>query len=546
MRKSSFVEGTFIATFGIILTKILGMLYVIPFYGMLDGKGTALYGYAYSIYAIFLDISMAGLPIAISKIINEYNTLDKQEAKVRSYKIGRNIMVLIAFVIFAFLMIFAKQIAHLLLGELKGGNTYDDVALAIRSVSFAILIVPFLSVTKGYLQGHKIISIPSFSQVIEQIVRITIILAGTYFVLHVLDGTVTMAVCVSVFAAFVAGLAAYLYILFKIKSDKTGTIDIDKKYKKDDVTNKEIVQKIFRYAIPFIIITVVSSCYNFIDLTLLLRTLNYIKLDTDVIEFVSTTTTTWAPKINMIIASIAMGMSTSLIPTMVNAYTLGDWKEVNNKFNQALQIIIFISLPMSIGLCLLANAVWTVFYGYNINGVMILSLNVFTGLFINIYMITSSALQGLNKFKAVYLSTITGFVLNAALDVPLMLLYNKIGIPPFLGAVSASIIGYLTSIIIALVCLNKECKLQYGKTFKVIEKMLIPTISMILIVLLIKFIYPLNVYSRLSSLIYVIICTIFGSLVYFIISYKMGLIDEVLSKKLAMKIRKLFGGKNAN
>ena len=91
MRKSTFVEGTFIATLAIILTKILGMLYVIPFYGMLDGKGTALYGYAYSIYVVFLDISTAGLPIAISKIINEYNTLGMNEAKIRSYKIGKKI-----------------------------------------------------------------------------------------------------------------------------------------------------------------------------------------------------------------------------------------------------------------------------------------------------------------------------------------------------------------------------------------------------------------------------------------------------------------------
>ena len=61
MKKSSFVEGTLIATSAIVFTKILGMLYVIPFYGMLDGldggKGTALYGYAYSIYVVFLDIS---------------------------------------------------------------------------------------------------------------------------------------------------------------------------------------------------------------------------------------------------------------------------------------------------------------------------------------------------------------------------------------------------------------------------------------------------------------------------------------------------------
>ena len=539
MKKSSFVEGTLIATVAIVFTKILGMLYVIPFYSMLDGKGTALYGYAYSIYVVFLDISSAGLPIAISKIINEYNTLGMNEAKVRSYKIGKSIMVLLAFVIFSFMMIFAKQIAHALIGELKGGNTLDDVALAIRSVSFAILIVPFLSVTKGYLQGHKIISIPSFSQIIEQIVRITIILAGTYLTLNVLNGTVTIAVCISVFAAFIGGVAAYLYIIIKMKTDKSGNIDIDKEYEKDSVTNKEIIKKIFSYAIPFIIINIVSSCYNFIDLTLLIRTLTYIKLDGEMIEFVSTATTTWAPKINMIVTSVAMGMSISLIPTMVTAFTLKKWDEVNSKFNQALQILIFVSLPMTIGLALLSNAVWTIFYGVNIYGTYILTLNVFTGLFLNVYMITSSALQGLNKFKTVYLSTITGFALNALLDVPLILLYSKIGIPPYLGAITASIIGYVTSVVIALVSLHKDCNLKYYETFKTLIKMLFPTIAMVVVVVFVKIVFPLNLEHRLNSLIYVAICTILGGLTYFIISYKQGLLERILGKRMANKILKI-------
>ena len=539
MKKSSFVEGTLIATIAIVFTKILGMLYVIPFYGMLDGKGTALYGYAYSIYVVFLDISTAGLPIAISKIINEYNTLGMNEAKIRSYKIGKNIMVLLAFVIFSFMMIFAKPIAHLLIGELKGGNTIEDVALAIRSVSFAILIVPFLSVTKGYLQGHKIINIPSFSQIIEQIIRITIILAGTYLTLNVLNGTVTTAVCISVFAAFIGGLAAYLYIIIKMKTDKSGSIDLDKEYDKDRVTNKEIIKKIFSYAIPFIIINIVSSCYNFIDLTLIIRTLNYLKLDPSMIEFVSTASTTWAPKINMIVTSVAMGMSISLIPTMVTAFTLKKWDEVNNKFNQALQILIFVSLPMTIGLSMLANAVWTVFYGYNVSGTIILSLNVFTGLFLNIYMITSSALQGLNKFKIVYLSTISGFATNALLDVPIMILYSKIGIPPYLGAVTASIIGYILSVTIALIALHKECKLEYKKTFMTILKMIIPTIAMILVVFIVNSLYPLNVHSRLSCVLYITISAVLGGLTYFVISYKQGLLEGILGKRMANRILKV-------
>ena len=53
MKKSSFVEGTFIATFAIIFVKILGMLYVIPFYAIVGVEGGALYAYAYNIYNMF-------------------------------------------------------------------------------------------------------------------------------------------------------------------------------------------------------------------------------------------------------------------------------------------------------------------------------------------------------------------------------------------------------------------------------------------------------------------------------------------------------------
>ena len=84
MKKSGFIEGTVIATAAIVITKILGMLYVIPFYAMIGIQGSALYAYAYNIYVIFLDISSAGLPVAISKIIKEYNTLGMMDAKVRA------------------------------------------------------------------------------------------------------------------------------------------------------------------------------------------------------------------------------------------------------------------------------------------------------------------------------------------------------------------------------------------------------------------------------------------------------------------------------
>ena len=92
MKKNSFIEGTLIATFSIFLVKILGMVYVIPFYAIVGSQGAALYAYAYNIYGLFLEISTAGIPNAVGKLINELNTLNKQEAKVRTFKLGKKVL----------------------------------------------------------------------------------------------------------------------------------------------------------------------------------------------------------------------------------------------------------------------------------------------------------------------------------------------------------------------------------------------------------------------------------------------------------------------
>ena len=92
MKKNSFVEGTMIATISIVLVKILGMLYVIPFYKIVGTQGGALYSYAYVIYLLFLNISSAGLPNAISKIISEYDTLGYHNTKNRAFKIAQKII----------------------------------------------------------------------------------------------------------------------------------------------------------------------------------------------------------------------------------------------------------------------------------------------------------------------------------------------------------------------------------------------------------------------------------------------------------------------
>ncbi len=537
MKKSSFIEGTFIATLAIIIVKIMGMLYVIPFYAVIGIEGSALYAYAYNIYNIFLDISTIGFPIAMSKITNEYNTLKMMDAKQRAYKIAINIMRFMSIAIFIILFIFARGIATLIISDLSGGNTIEDVTTAIRFVSLAILVIPYLSVTKGYLQGHKIINIPSIGNILEQVIRIVIVLAGSFVVVKLLNKGYALGVDIALLGAFFGGLASYAYIKIKMSKNKK-ELGLDDKVKKDKITNKEITKKIISYAIPFIIINTVSSFYNFIDMLLVLRTMEHIGFDAVTVEFIATSISTWASKINMIIVSIAMGMTISLIPSIVEAYTLKKWKDVERRINSSLKMIIFVSLPMAVGLSFLAPSVWSVFYGENIIGASILSLSVFVAVALNIYMVTSSIVQGLNKFKTVYIASITGFVVNAALDVPLMLLCNSINVPAYLGALISSIIGYLSASIIALYIIKKEHKINYKETFKSITKILVPIASMMLVLVLLSLAIKVDLTSRLSCIIYIAINSIIGGLVYIYVSSKMGLLKDIIGQNMIDKIKK--------
>ena len=542
MKKNSFIEGAMIATIAVIITKILGMLYVIPFYKIIGSQGGALYSYAYNIYTIFLGISSAGIPTAISKIISEYNTLGFEEAKYRTYKIGTKLIGYISIVAFLVMFIFADLMAKSILGNITGGNSVADVAFVIRSISFAVLIIPYLSVTKGYIQGHKIITPTSIGSVLEQVVRIFVILAGSFLAYKVFFSSLTIAVGIAVSGAFFGGLVAYLYLRIKMNKNKEA-LGIREFKKKDDISNKDILKKIAFFSLPFIIINIATSIYNFTDMVLILRGLNMLGFSAQDAEFIQSAITTWSTKVCMIVSAFSMGMVVSLIPNIVSSFVKGAWKEVEAKINKAYQIILFISIPCTVGICILAKPIWNIFYGASKYGPKVLMLMIIGAIFGNLYSITFNTMQSLNKYKTVYISVFVGFATNALLDIPLILLYDKIGIPAFWGAISATIIGYVISIKIATHDLKKNHDLHFASTYKMLGKILIPTIIMIIeLIILNHFLVLPN--TKVGSIITIAINALVGAITYIFISYKMHILDDVFGREMLNKIiKKLTFGK---
>ena len=171
---------------------------------------------------------------------------------------------------------------------------------------------------------------------------------------------------------------------------------------------------------------------------------------------------------------------------------------------------------------------------------------VFSALFGNLYLIISTICQSLSKYKLVYKVSITGFCLNALLDVPIMYLFYIIGFKPFLGSITASIIGYSTSIFIGLYVLKRENNISYKETINAILKTLIPAGVMVVVLFILNHFLPFNELSKMGAIITIIINAIIGGVIYVGISYKIGLLDQIIGKAMMNNIiKKLTLGKLA-
>lgn len=531
MKKNSFMQGAFIATLGIVLSKILGIIYVIPFYAIIGEQGGALYGYAYSIYAIFLSISQAGIPLAISKIISEYNVLGYYKAKRRTFALGKKVLSLLGIVCFIIMFVFARGIAYIIIGNISGGNTIDDVTFVVRIISFAILIVPILSIYRGYLQGHKYIAPTSVSQVLEQLVRVLVIVLGSFLALKVFNLSLTTAVGVAVFSASFGALVSYFYLLSKTKKNKK---DIEKeilKVSEPKITDKEIITKIITYAFPFIMIDVFKSLINSIDVFMLVKVLvNGVGYTMAQAEAVMSVISTWGHKINMIIASIATGLMVSLIPHLTASFAVGNMEDVRKKINQALQWLLFFTIPMTFGLSVLAKPVWTIFYGVSEFGPSVYQYYVFVALATTLFTASITMLQILKEYKHVFFYLLTGLLTNALLNIPFVFAFNSIGLPAYYGSTTATILGYLACSFLSLRYIGKKYGVSYEETIKKVFNIFLVTIFMVIVLTVINYVLPFDSSSRLLNIAYVCILSLIGIIVYFGIMFKTKIIYDIFGK----------------
>lgn len=540
MKKDSFFKGAIVATFCIVFSKILGIIYVIPFHAIIGTNGRALYSYAYNMYMLFLNFSTVGIPLAISKIVSEYHTLGYENAKKRAYNIALKIIFAMSIVSTIVLLVMAPTIASAIIGDAKGGNTIEDITYVLRISASAIIFVTMLSGIRGYLQGHKYITVSSISQVIEQFVRVIIIIFGSFIAVKLFR--TKEAVGIAIFGATIGGIAALIYLEAKMKKQREKEKSITIKAEEKEITNKYLTKKLLEYTIPFVVVSVAVSIYSTVDMLCIVNPLiKYGGLGVQDAEMVLSIISTWGAKLNGIVTSIAAGVVVAVLPNITSDYVKKDYKDVEKKINQTIQMVLYFVLPMVVGLSLLAEPVWCIFYGKSQLGVSVFSYSIFTAIFYSLFLNIHTILQSVGHHKAANIAIISGVIAKILFTIPFIILFSKTNIiPSYYGSITATIVAYIISVVISLVDLRKNLHISFEKTKKVLIKILLSCIIMAISLSLLKMILPLSG-GKGYSLLVVFVYTIIGGTIYFVLTSKTHVFKDIFEcsiKEFTTKILK--------
>lgn len=531
------VNGSAWMTGGSILSRILGVLYIIPWMAWMGNKdvataANALYGIGYTPYALFLNIATAGVPSAIAKQVSYYNALGEYQVSRDIYKKGLQIMAITGVVSAVVMYVIAPFIA-----SNSPVATVADSTQVIRSLSWALLIIPCMSVTRGFIQGHHTMAPSAISQVIEQVGRVIFMLMAVYIIRIVMNGEVVDAVSASTFGAFVGALFSTLYLLFVIwrkKPEMDRNLAISKK--NSTVSTNAILKSIIKTAIPFIIIGSGITLYQLIDqftFDPMIRAVTNMTTKQIIDHYAIVAVN--ANKLIMVVISIAGSMAITSVPVISELLAKNKLKDMRDQLSNNIQLFFFIMFPAVIGMVVVSKPLYTVFYGYSSFGTSILQWSSYMSLFLGLFVLFGSTLQAINQTKAALMSLFIGLVVKLITQFPLLYLFQTHGM------LLSNILGFGVTIYLMLLALNKIAPLAIKPLAKQLSLIVLVTLAMSLIV----FVVQLSMYqlfdhkNRLGALFNVGISATIGGFFYLYMTLKIRLADRLLGNRIEGLRRKL-------
>lgn len=469
MKKQSLIKGSIILGVAGILTKILGVFFRWPIIMLLGDEGVGYYQMPFPMYMVFIAF-VGGIPVAVSKLVSESIAIGNDDEPFEIMRQALVFMVIFALGMSTVLILGAKPIIKLLKWDSK-------VYWAFISMALAPIMVSFVIAYRGFFQGMQNMYPTAVSQILEQVGRVV---AGVGFAVILLPYGIAYAAGGAALGAGVGGILGGLYLHIKyIKIRRNSK-------RKIKFINKDIMDRIFKIAIPIGLGMLVTSLMTLADSVLIPQLLTKANFSSEEITILFAQ---FSGKANVLVnlpLSLSVALSSSLIPIIAEYYSLKQFKEVKNKIVVSMKFSFIIAFPSFLGLFFLSQPILDLIFPGQMGGYDILKYLSISIPFIVVCQTTTSVLQACDKLKQPIIFLFIGVIIKVIITYYLVPI-RSLGI---YGAIIATIIGYIIPAMLNLTYMKFMIKNEImEKNIDYFDVMIKPAIASLIMIIGVMFSY---------------------------------------------------------
>ncbi|KGR88037.1 putative polysaccharide biosynthesis protein [Lysinibacillus boronitolerans] len=510
MSQSTFVKSTLILTIATLLSKVIGSIFRIPLQNIAGDEVLGIFSLVYPVYMVALYLSVAGIPIAISKLIAEAKT-SQDTAKIKKIYVTARILAL-SFGVISFTIIygFSEQIANAL------GGPSTEIALII--VALTLLVAPYMAVYRGFFQGFGDMRPTAISQVIEQLVRVALILIVAYF-LVAMDYSNDIVAGGIMAGSVLGALGSLFYLLFKYFRSSVKVTSKEKYSGKDFSKYSKTILKI---SIPIAIGSVTMALFNFVDSFTVTYGLRSAGADASEISYLYGIYGRGLTLVQ-ITTVFASSIILPLVPLITTKLAERKLDETRTIIEQTHRMTHLISWPAAIGLLALTLPLNLALFK-DLEGSLMLAIINLSSVFTSLTLLGTGILQGMNAAKTGALIILGGVVLKVFSNI---FLIQAFGLD---GAAYATLLVYFVLFIVNSVFIYRT--IRFTALGKDTVKMIVSSIVMGAAVGLPTLWLDFTHWSRMLAMGYLTVAIVVGGALYFLLLWLMKAIHKQDLKKI--------------
>ncbi|HIX01289.1 MAG TPA: polysaccharide biosynthesis protein [Candidatus Ligilactobacillus excrementigallinarum] len=424
--KKKLLSGSFWMMMGSILSRILGIIYLIPWLMMMGSleqrnAAQAIFNSAYTPYALFLVLSQSGFPSSIARQIAEYNSENKFRNSLRVFKYGMMVMLGMGIISGVIFWVTAPWIA-----ATSPVVSVKATTITIRCCVPALVILPPMSLIRGFFQGNSDMQPYGISQLWEQLMRVIFIIATTFVIMEVFHGSYLKAVNYSTFAAFVGAVFSLLYLVyhgFKKRNEYREMYDASLPADNNHIPT--IFKNIIHDAIPFVVIGSAITIFQFVDqMTFKTISVNLMGMPLKTARDLFTYFSANPNKITAVVISLTTAISETSLPLLAQKQSR---KETGSVLSQNIELNLACLIPASILLAILSWEVNGIFFDFQKLGSQLMSFALINSIILALFMNFFTAVQSMGFQRYAVKKFGVGILLKIALQTPAIYFFGAFG-----------------------------------------------------------------------------------------------------------------------